>query len=124
MKYISLLFFITAVPFSLYSDEKDNQDSYIQRNYGLENQIHPTDDFSATNPYQLPVSAFEPIYTPQEIARERIHNQCESLSHQERFLLPTYSARELSAIACSAWSANDFAHAAAYAAYQSMQQGK
>lgn len=119
MKYLSF-FFAIAATLSLCSDKDTTHNSYI---YDSEHQGYQG-DFSSTNPYQPPSTHFVAIDTPQDIARERIHQQCESLSRARQWSYPTYSARELSAALCSAWSVNDFARAAEYATCQAMQQGR
>jgi len=121
MKYLSLLFAIAATNLALCSDNDNSHTSYI-----YDSQYHGyQDNFSSPNPYQPPSTYFVPIDRPQDIARERIHQQCEQLAHQQqRLSSPAYSAREMSAIMCSGWSSTDFAQATQYATYEAMRQGK
>jgi len=96
MKYLSFLFAIAAATnLALCSDNDNSHTSYI---YDSEYQDH----FTSTNPYLPPSTYFVPIDTQQEIARQRIHQQCDQLAHQQqRLSSPAYSAREMSAIMCS-----------------------
>jgi len=122
MKYLSLLFAIAAATnLALFSDNDNSHTSYI-----YDSQYHGyQDNFSSPNPYQPPSTYFVPIDTPQDIARQRIHQQCEQLAHQQqRLSSPAYSAREMSAMICSGWSSSDFAQATHYATYEAMRQGK
>lgn len=121
MKYLSFLFVIAAAISSFCFGKDTPHNGYI---YDSEYQGYQG-NFTSTNPYQTPSTRFVPIdTTPQDIARKRINQQYDQLVHQQRFSYPMYSAREMSVMMCSGWSASDFAQAVQYAMYEAMRQGK
>lgn len=97
---------------------EDKFDDHYHRNGNLENPQYCPDDYSSQ------ASLAFRIDTPEDKARERIHNQCDELSAHARFSCPTYSAKDIQISMCSSWSVTDFARAVEHAIYQAMQQGK